>query len=206
MFKKFLILLISFSLFTIPMVTYAAPTDSSDKEELTDFESQIPDEVRHAKGKQDEALNYFKNIIDSFPQNEIGLPIFPDEYGGAYIDDMGNLVLQLTDTSDEMKNKYIELCGSDYKLIIKKVPNSLNKLSSYGHYADDMMRKGYNVVASGIDEMTNSFNIYVSTHSRECLFSLKGNPDLPVNIFFQATPDSYTSLVLVLLYFVTEVL
>ena len=46
---------------------------------------------------QDIALNNLNSLLSSFPTTRFGTPVYPDYYGGTFLDDHGHLVILVTD-------------------------------------------------------------------------------------------------------------
>ena len=108
---------------------------------------------------------YHQNLWNSFPKSESGLPIYPDEYAGTYLDETGNLIILLTTINDELKNKYELRCQTHEGILFRQVEYSLNELSEYVSYATDYIRNGVDVTRYGIHVSDNSFEILLSSDS-----------------------------------------
>ena len=100
---------------------------------------------------QGEALRAYKLLTNTFPMREDCSWIYPEEYGGAYIDDNNSLVIALVDRTAELEAEYRALCGNSEKLLFKDAAHSLADLEAYassiGQYAEQ-----YAITNYGVDE------------------------------------------------------
>ena len=116
--------------------------------------------AERAMSRQEEALDAYQLLWDSFEKDtESGQPIYPDEYGGEYIDD-DKLVIQLTENTPENQAKYRELCGNSDKVVFEKVTYSLNYLNSLESQAE-LLSKDFAVTGYGVKRQENKFMIAV---------------------------------------------
>ena len=116
--------------------------------------------AERAMSRQEEALDAYQLLWDSFEKDtESGQPIYPDEYGGEYIDD-DKLVIQLTENTPENQAKYRELCGNSDKVVFEKVTYSLNYLGSLESQAE-LLSKDFAVNGYGVKRSENKFIIEV---------------------------------------------
>lgn len=116
--------------------------------------------VEQAMRQQEGALDAYELLFRSFPKDEeTGLPIYPDEYAGEYIDG-DKLVLQLTQNTPENQSKYLELCNNSDKVVFRQVPYSLNFLESLEGQALEFSKR-YDVVGWGVQRKNNNFVIRV---------------------------------------------
>ena len=121
MVKKIVMSVLILSLFISSNVWASSASDLPDpyaEKDIPSLEAEIPLEVRQAMENQIDALYSYQKLYDSFGKDDVGLPIYPDEYAGAYIED-GNLIIQLTDNSTAMRNKYLQICETDLKIDFK---------------------------------------------------------------------------------------
>lgn len=169
--------------------------DSVDSVEYEDFlamEASVPIEIRESMEKQAGALESYQLMMESFPKNEYGLPIYPEEYAGAYIED-GHLIVQLTDVSDMMINKYSALCGYGESVCFQQAEYSLNELNSLERYALDMIEDGYNVVSFGICQKENVYQIDLKTDSTlpSAMYDIAADDSnkLPIRFTYQSGYD-----------------
>ena len=197
MMKKILISLLTLSLIFSSSVTWAeTPTANENEivflnEELESLENEVPHEVRLAMENQIEALDCYQNIYNSFSKDEHGMPVYPDEYAGAYIEE-GNLIIQLIDNSSEMQEKYLLLCNHSDKIIFREVEYSLNELAAYEKYVTSMLKDGYDVIGFGIREKDNTFEITLNSNSNINLSrdndSILDTSEIPVKILYKEQP------------------
>lgn len=162
--------------------------------EIILLENEVPYEIRLAMENQVGALESYNNLIKSFPKDKVGLPVYPDEYAGAYIE-QGNLVIQLIDDNVEMREKYIQLCGTNDEIKFEEVKYSLNELLQYESYALEMIADGYSVVGFGVCETSNSFKIYLEDDELSYINTLNIEADeSPINFTIQDCPTVCVTL------------
>lgn len=117
-------------------------------------------EAERAMALQEEALDAYQLLWDSFEKNPESLqPNYPDEYGGEYIDG-DKLVIQLTQNTPENQAKYRALCQNSDKVIFEKVTYSLNYLNGLESQAE-LLSKDYAVTGYGVRRSENKFILEV---------------------------------------------
>ncbi len=108
---------------------------------------------------QQQALEAYQNLWNSFPKDELGEPIYPEDYAGAYLDDDGNLIIQLTEVIPAAENLYNLRCVDTEKVRFREAAYSVNELLGFETYVQDYIDAGYEVVTSGISVTNNRFEI-----------------------------------------------
>jgi hypothetical protein len=98
--------------------------------------------------------------------NEAGDYVFPDEYGGEYINENNQLVILLVDRTDELEESYIARCGGNENNVVQfqDAEYSLNNLISL----QKDMRNSYaemGVQLTSIDCIENQIDVYVPEDS-----------------------------------------
>ena len=107
--KKILVLIVSFVLVVCSLTfTASALPITSFNDELAAMETTIPVDVQQAMESQSIALQAYQNLENSFTKDGEGMPIYPSEFAGAYLD-KGFLVIQLTDMRENIQNEYWRL-------------------------------------------------------------------------------------------------
>ena len=129
MMKK-TILKLALSVVTAVMICPAA-NQASAEPSLASDEEKIIDEKTTRRIKESKSSLQYEKLMDSFEETETGELIYPDYYGGSYIDDDGGFVVCVVATNAEEKkytSKSIEetIHASDFK--IKSVKYSYNEL------------------------------------------------------------------------------
>lgn len=124
------ILKLALSVVTAVMICPAA-SQASAEPSLASDEEKIIDEKTTRRIKESKSSLQYEKLMDSFEETETGELIYPDYYGGSYIDDDGGFVVCVVATNDEEKkytSKSIEetIHASDFK--IKSVKYSYNEL------------------------------------------------------------------------------
>lgn len=123
------------------------------------MEEAIPEDFRNAMQAQQQALEAYQNLWNSFPKDELGEPIYPEDYAGAYLDDDGNLIIQLTEVTPAAENQYNLRCVDTEKVRFREAAYSVNELLGFETYVQDYIDAGYEVVTSGISVTNNRFEI-----------------------------------------------
>ncbi len=129
MMKK-TILKLALSVVTAVMICPVA-SQASAEPSLASDEEKIIDEKTTRRIKESKSSLQYEKLMDSFEETETGELIYPDYYGGSYIDDDGGFVVCVVATNAEEKkytSKSIEetIHASDFK--IKSVKYSYNEL------------------------------------------------------------------------------
>lgn len=133
--------------------------DTSEPEPETAFDTMIPSEVREAMEKQAPALEAYFNLISYFEKDEFGVPIYPENYAGEYINAENELIVQLTDRfSDHVILSYL----STVPIIrVKYVMYSYDELLSERTIADELYASGVHIVSDGVDIIENRYMIAI---------------------------------------------
>lgn len=124
------ILKLALSVVTAVMICPVA-SQASAEPSLASDEEKIIDEKTTRRIKESKSSLQYEKLMDSFEETETGELIYPDYYGGSYIDDDGGFVVCVVATNAEEKkytSKSIEetIHASDFK--IKSVKYSYNEL------------------------------------------------------------------------------
>ena len=149
------------SLITSVSATTVESTTTKKNVALQSFEEELPTSVQASIVEQESALLAYQNLWNSFGKDSKGNAIYPDEYGGEYIED-GKLVILLTDCSQSLKDEYKQRCNNSSDITFKEVEHSYNSLSSYSLYADQLQQDGALVVSSGVDVRSNTYSIGIN--------------------------------------------
>ena len=127
----------------------------------SDNTSVIPDNL-----DQLPALEAYNTLYASFAMDDFGDYIFPDEYGGEYINDNNQLVILLVDRTNELEESYAARCGGNENDVVQfqDAEFSLNDLISL----QKDMRNSYaemGVQLTSIDCIENQIDVYVPEDS-----------------------------------------
>lgn len=170
-------------LLMIPMNVAA----SSSLDRHADLTHTVPSNVLHAMELQEPALRAYQNLWDSFDKDEVGTPIYPDEYAGEYISG-DKLVIMLANPTQEQKDEYIRRSGDSEHITFESVSYSLNYLNSLDKVAKQLLDQNYSIDSYGVDRKANRFFISVVQEDYEKLmkdqsFTLqKEAENLPIRI------------------------
>ena len=139
--------------------TSFAANGQNDPTQETDFEKKVPLEVQEAMEKQIPALEEYFKLISRFEKDEFGIPKYPENYAGEYINSENKLVVHLThEFSDAEILSYLK---SVPIIKIEYVTNSYNELLSQRKIADNLYASGVHIVSDGIDIIDNIYRIEV---------------------------------------------
>lgn len=109
---------------------------------------------------QTNALLAYEKICNTLKWDEKGHPIYPDEYGGEYID--GDILyVWIANYNGETLQKYQELCGDSSYVRFLKAEYSLNELNEYKEMVKAYVKE-YNISAYAVDRKENRVRVYVS--------------------------------------------
>jgi len=131
---------------------------------------------------QEKALEAYEKIVSNFYITESGNIIYPNEYGGEYID-KEILVIQLVDATTEMKEKYLDMCDYSENVRFENVEYSLNYLNSIYTYGDTLKNE-YKKIGYGVDRKNNICVIVVTEKDKNMLSKHLSNKKskLPIKI------------------------
>lgn len=133
---------------------------SSSLDRHADLTHTVPSNVLHAMELQEPALRAYQNLWDSFDKDEVGTPIYPDEYAGEYISG-DKLVIMLANPTQEQKDEYIRRSGYSEHITFESVSYSLNYLNSLDKVAKQLLDQNYSIDSYGVDRKANRFFISV---------------------------------------------
>lgn len=119
----------------------------------------IPFEVTDSAKKQEKALEAYSNLWNSFKKGQDGLVLYPDEYGGEFIEN-DCLYIELTNVSREIIDEYSERCKCIDCVRFVKVKNSLENLEKYDQISYELLKQ-YSIVSFGVDRKNNIYEICV---------------------------------------------
>ena len=122
----------------------------------------IPIEIVNKARSQEKALKAYSQLWNSFTKDEDGMVIYPEEYGGEYIEN-DCLYIELTDISEETIDDYSERCESLDCVRFVKADYSLNELEQYDKLSYELLQQ-YSVVSFGVDRKNNRYEICVETN------------------------------------------
>lgn len=165
--------------------TQVTATQQLDREHDPSF--VVPAEVSRAMEIQSPALRAYQNLWNSFEKNELGEPIYPDEYAGEYING-DKLVIMLVNPTQEQIDDYIRRAQDKEHLVFENARYSLNYLNAFNELAFELLNQGYQISSFGVDRKANSFFISVLSEdydrlSKQLSVSLQGKMEsLPIRI------------------------
>lgn len=159
--KKLTKLFIALALI-VPIMAFSISTDAAEDENLD-------------IGVQENACTAYEELMDSFPESRAtGQKIYPDYYGGSYINDNGKLVIYITEGTDiptplnNDENVVYEICDYSYNELLD-VMDALNAFK-FEHGADSVA-KNYNMF--GLYDADNRVIVQLDNLSDETIEDFK---------------------------------
>jgi len=138
------------------------------------------------------ALEHQEKFYDSLPRNRMGDIMHPNNFGGTYIDDYGNLVVLVVGSSYERGNAEFIQTHVEDGVLVREVAFAYNELWEMFHYLRDfIMSNRYNPGVDGftriaIDIINNNVAIYFSELCDETIALFRHHvSDSPMIIFGQ---------------------
>lgn len=140
--------------------------------------------VREARAG--DAYDRLLNAFADQPAGEDGG--FPDYYGGAFINEEGYLVVNLTKTSTRVKNTIRDLAGAD-DILFQKVAFSFSEqqnisrnLQNAVNNAEDQIKES--IVGFGIDQSQGLVRVYVNNNNESLKNAIRQLTDKPEALIF----------------------
>ena len=128
---------------------------------LNDNEYQISrSEAQERMILQKRALIAYSNLMHSFDAEKTGIPVYPEEYGGAYIEG-SFLYIYIVGLRDQVKEKYEERCEDSSILKFINAKYSMNYLHSFDEVFNGLLDE-YKINTFGVDERNNKYYVGVS--------------------------------------------
>ena len=196
--KRILLILFVFVLIVSISSVYLAFSDGTQEEtEILSFEEYMIERmgyeffVNHTR-----AMYTIDSLYNSFPRNRLGQAIYPNNFGGMYIDGDGNLVVLIvgspyesivaTAEADEMFSQFSE------EVIIKDATFSFNELLAINDYITYLFiyhrdnELIANIRSTDLDVINNRIALYLSIVSGCIMEGFKEDfIDSPVIVFRQ---------------------
>ena len=119
---------------------------------------------------QDISLANLQNLLNSFPQTRMGITVYPDYYGGAYLDDSGHLVLL---TSADLNNTSFARARNMISTTIREVEYSFNEMMDVTNLileffsANSEHPISLNMTSWGPDVMRNRVTVDILEYNEE---------------------------------------
>ena len=131
----------------------------------------------------------YDRILNAFADNSTGEDGgFPDYYGGAFINEEGYLVVNLTKISRRIKNYMRNLAGED-DILFQKVAFSFSEqqnisrnLQNSVNNADDYIKE--NIAGFGIDQSQGLVRVYVKSNNESINKAIRQLTDKPEALIF----------------------
>ncbi len=124
--------------------------------------------------KEDEACAKYSSLLQAWSNNsETGIN-YPDFYGGAYINNDKNLVIQVTSIADEIINYFGSIINLN-NVIFNEVEYPYSTLKAqYDTIVNNVVKSNNFPLVTGVSiiEKDNSINIYISNDSTTAIMPL----------------------------------
>lgn len=135
--------------------------------------------VEEVEYSQEAALEAYNNICEglsidfSYENNDL-----PDELGGFYLD-KDVLVIQLTDSSDEIKNKYLSYCYDFKDVVFEEVAYSYKYLNSLKSNISSLSRN-YQLYEYYVDVYSNTLKVGVDKSDLDSITNISTYSSSPI--------------------------
>lgn len=188
--RYFLCLMLVFLM--IPLSVAASNPDRN-----ADLTHTVPKAIIQAMELQEPALQAYQNLWNSFNKDELGTPIYPDNYAGEYVSG-DKLVIMLVDPSEELKEDYMKRAQDSEHVIFESASYSLNYLNSLDQVVTQLEEQNYSIGSYGVDRKANQFYVSVIEEDYNKLMNeqpqtlQKTTESLPVRIE-PGTPNTSTA-------------
>lgn len=181
MMKKILSIFLAVSILcSFSIVCGASDSSLNLFDENHSFQKMIPAEVQEAMENQTEALEKYSELMEFFDKDKFGVPIYPENYAGEYIDENDKLVVQITNSFAD--KEILEYLKKTPVIQIKYVEHSYGELLSQKKIANELYSAGVRVASDGVDIVNNRYEITVleedlkkipTTYTRNSILSIK---------------------------------
>ncbi len=120
---------------------------------------------------QSRALLAYEKLWNTFDWDCDGCPIYPDEYGGEYIDG-DKLYLWIVGLTDEIQKKYHSICDYSDKVVFLNANYSLNELDALKTQVMNLPIE-YHITGCVADRRENKLRVYLQEEQKENIAMLK---------------------------------
>lgn len=138
--------------------------------------------------KQSKLLTEYSKFIKQSSNYEY----FDDEYGGAYIDDLGDLVLNIV---KDKKIKFIRSNSINHDFKVKEVKYSLKEINKSLKRVEKLIEIGL-IESVGRSEMDNTLIVILGENSSDIRNKIKSIANLD-NIIFEESVNGFESILTV---------
>lgn len=196
--NKYIIVVLLIAIVIIPIGKYLAPGNSEINKTgnivgLTDFENPLDSALYEMYGEDYKVIvensnvskTLAENIEKSFAKSELGETIYPNYFGGMYINSEGKLVVQLVESNNQnnllMDNMSLT---SNNNQIIKKVSTSYNELKNVNNIIVDYF------TINGTDSVEGFLANYIDIKANKVVVTLENLSANTINTFKQKVLNS----------------
>lgn len=123
------VLILGLSLSGVSALAIGKDVISSGTLAVSDVTKDFPKEALYKMDMQEKVTRAYNELIRSFEQTEKAI-MFPDEYGGAYNNGNGQLVVKLTHISSQTISRYKRAVGDPDILVFEKAEYAKNELEA----------------------------------------------------------------------------
>ena len=147
---------------------------------------------------QETSINAYQKMIDSFIDND-GIYVFPDYYGGSYLNEVGRIVTLLTEKSDDNCSDIRRRMNCN-NVIIREVQHSYNVLQQeYEHWVslrrskeplqEDLKEALTYLVGEYVNEKQNCVIMWITETSQQVISVLKKYSLFPDTLQFEKNTE-----------------
>ena len=176
--KKISIVLITIMLFSNAFLVWSVDGFAIDNDELSFYE--VDEYIIYELGydffiNHSKAIHQVNELYNQLPTNRLGEIIYPQYFGGMYINDEGNLVMLLVDSPDELGivSRLVD------EAISKTTEFSLNEIMSVHHQLTYFFLNQYdypsvsNIASSWTDIVNNRVVVSLFDFTDEAILAFK---------------------------------
>ncbi|MDR1117156.1 MAG: S1 family peptidase [Oscillospiraceae bacterium] len=161
----------SFIFLFIFLFTLLTPSLAIDDNKVKyDINFEEPTILNEIMKLQKNALEAYEKFWQSLEKDKLGLPIYPVDYAGEYIQGDTLIILVKEGSLKNDQINYKKLFDSSQNVTFKEVKYSLKDLEEYESYVEKLSKK-YTVVSYGIDRKNNVFLINLLSSDYEIINS-----------------------------------
>ena len=168
----------------------------AEAEELIELDMQIPNEIYEQMRLEENAVAASQKIWNSFSVRSDGMWIYPDDFGGMYIDGQ-YLCIYVKNLREENRQYYLSLIDDlDGYVNFFDAEYSRNELQEIANEInEEVLKQGFILYSIGVDDIHQGIHIYTSQELFEEVKTVAAliAPDIPVIIEIITAPVPTTT-------------
>lgn len=181
-----------FNLICFSIIAFSACTDELSQDNMDDIVPQQKIKVQEKDASSQQAANDVYNaLMNSFVNTSVSTRgttqfeyIYPENYGGAYINEQGKLVIKIKGDESQMNSYMSNISTSDANVTYEKCNYSMNELYKIYSLIIDYKRANTNSISD------NYSYVAISQTNNKVVVDLKDCSDIAINKFKKEINDS----------------